>query len=291
MGSNSSFIAELSLLLGKEITTQRSVSGGCIANAARIEAASGELFFVKQITNQNSQEMLAAEADGLKAMREHLPSFVVPELILATDSLLVISWIERGKASSDFYANFGTKLAKVHKQSDAKRFGWNRDNFIGATLQRNQWSDDWSDFWWKYRIAPQLKNARSYFNDSDFTEISERLPERMRTLQEAIKVEAAVPIHGDLWGGNHFPDENGEIVLFDPAFYFGHREAELAMTKMFGSYPPEFYQAYERAYPLQAGYWQERYPMYLLYHQLNHLNLFGASYLRGAQDFISLLIR
>ena len=84
-------------------------------------------------------------------------------------------------------------------------------------------------------------------------------------------------LHGDLWGGNYIADESGDPCLIDPAVYFGHREADLAMTRLFGGFETAFYRAYLEEWPLRDGH-EEREPMYQLYHLLNHLNLFGSGY-------------
>ena len=69
-------------------------------------------------------------------------------------------------------------------------------------------------------------------------------------------------------------------MIFDPAVYYGDREADLAMTELFGGFSARFYQAYQEAWPLDPGY-KTRKTLYNLYHILNHLNLFGGGY--GAQ--------
>jgi fructosamine-3-kinase len=84
-------------------------------------------------------------------------------------------------------------------------------------------------------------------------------------------------LHGDLWGGNWLVSAAGEPVLIDPAVYYGDREADLAMTRLFGGFPPAFYGAYEEVFPLASGH-AEREPLYRLYYLLCHLNLFGESY-------------
>ena len=84
-------------------------------------------------------------------------------------------------------------------------------------------------------------------------------------------------LHGDLWSGNYLIDERGIPWLIDPAVYYGHREADLAMTSLFGGFSNTFYSAYKSAYPISQGY-AEREPLYQLYHLLNHLNLFGTGY-------------
>jgi len=56
------------------------------------------------------------------------------------------------------------------------------------------------------------------------------------------------------------------------------REAEFGMTTLFGGLSHCFYDAYQEMWPLQAGS-DDRIEIYRLYHLLNHLNLFGTSYL------------
>jgi fructosamine-3-kinase len=96
-------------------------------------------------------------------------------------------------------------------------------------------------------------------------------------------------LHGDLWGGNWAADESGNPVVFDPAVYFGDREADLAMTRLFGGFGRAFYDAYESAWPLEAGA-ELRFDLYNLYHVLNHLNLFGGGYRAQAEALIDRLL-
>jgi fructosamine-3-kinase len=84
-------------------------------------------------------------------------------------------------------------------------------------------------------------------------------------------------LHGDLWGGNLAFSTDGEPVIYDPATYYGDREAEIAMTELFGGFSADFYAAYRDAWPIDEGY-RVRKTLYNLYHVLNHLNLFGGGY-------------
>ena len=77
-------------------------------------------------------------------------------------------------------------------------------------------------------------------------------------------------------------------MIFDPAVYYGDREADLAMTELFGGFPARFYDAYNEAFPLPAGYETRRH-FYNLYHLLNHLNIFGAGYLAQVERTLDLL--
>jgi len=163
-------------------------------------------------------------------------------------------------------------LAKLHRQT-GPRYGWHRDGYIGLSPQANAWADDWSEFWWSRRLAPQLARAGL----------------RAEFLRHALKGHRPAPslLHGDLWSGNAGFIDDGP-VLFDPAVYYGDREADLAMSELFGGFAPEFYAAYEQELPLDEGYaWRK--PLYNLYHLLNHLNLFGAGYRAQVEATLGLL--
>ena len=183
-------------------------------------------------------------------------------------------------ASGGDYRALARMLAALHRtQSD--RYGWPGDNYIGATPQPNGWSTDWVEFWRERRMKPQLALAASngFAVDSGFL---------LEGLGKLIGHQPpASLLHGDLWSGNA-GFHRGEPVIFDPAVYYGDREADLAMTELFGGFPREFYAAYDEAYPLPAGYAQRKH-LYNLYHLLNHLNLFGGAYLGQVESTLSLL--
>ena len=83
-------------------------------------------------------------------------------------------------------------------------------------------------------------------------------------------------IHGDLWSGNYIHSMNGP-ALIDPACYYADREMELGMMQLFGGFSRTVWEAYQEEFPL-PGHWQERIPLYQLFHVLNHYLLFGGSY-------------
>jgi fructosamine-3-kinase len=88
-------------------------------------------------------------------------------------------------------------------------------------------------------------------------------------------------LHGDLWGGNRARLADDTPVIFDPATYYGDREADIAMTELFGRFDSRFYTAYDAEWPLDPGYARRR-DLYNLYHLLNHVNLFDGGYGRQA---------
>ena len=160
-------------------------------------------------------------------------------------------------------------------EGPAHQYGFPQNNFIGARPQNNTWSDSWITFFRDQRLAPQFRDADSYFTPADRTKITKLLDNLDRFLVEP---EHPSLLHGDLWAGNVMCGPDGKAMLIDPACYIGHREADLAMTQLFGGFPQAFYEEYKKAAPLQPGY-EERRDLYNLYQLLNHLNLFGPTYL------------
>jgi fructosamine-3-kinase len=259
------------------IETAGRVAGGCIHECFKV-AIGGREFFLKS-NNASHAGNFAAEAEGLAALRDN--AVPAPEPIshgsAGGTAYLLLEWLSLdGKA--DFDA-LGRLLAGAHR-GHGTRFGWRRDNYIGATPQANGWSDDWAAFWRDRRLAPQLALARKNGFDLGKVELDAVLDNH--------KPNPSL-LHGDLWSGNAGFTKDGPVV-FDPAVYYGDREADLAMTELFGGFPRAFYAAYEETYPLQDGY-QARKHLYNLYHLLNHLNLFGAGYLSQVKETLGLLRR
>ena len=163
----------------------------------------------------------------------------------------------------------------MHSVPVLRQYGFPQNNFIGARPQNNTWSDSWITFFRDQRLAPQFRDADSYFTPADREKITKLLDNLDRFLVEP---EHPSLLHGDLWAGNVMCGPDGKAMLIDPACYIGHREADLAMTQLFGGFPQAFYEEYKKAAPLQPGY-EERRDLYNLYQLLNHLNLFGPTYL------------
>ena len=273
------------------VNTCRSVSGGCINEAWMIETTAGKTFFVKS-NRDAAKAMFLSEADGLNAMRAtgtiRVPEVVTVGQLDSGESFLVLEAIAAGGRagrSTDFFETFGRSLAEMHRQGTSQRFGFDSDNWLGSSIQLNPWENDWTKFWGEARLAPQLKMAHDNgHSNRRLQQLGERLIDRIEDSFGSGDEPPAL-IHGDLWSGNYLADENGQPVIFDPACYYAHREAEFGMTKLFGSFPRTFYDAYHEAWPLSQG-WESRVELYTLYHLLNHLNLFGSSYLNGCLDIL-----
>ena len=259
--------------------------GGCIHDSFVIQAGSARLFV--KINGAAFNGAFAAEADGLTAliaagMRAPRP---LGHGVAESRAYLAMEYLDLSGRGD--WAAMGRALAAMHATT-GRQFGWRRDNFIGATHQPNPGQDDWTGFWRDARLLPQLVLGRRNGLPARLIDSGERLAEMLPKL---LGVRAPRPslLHGDLWSGNAAFLADGSPALFDPAVYFGDREADLAMTELFGGFPPGFYAAYADAWPLDAGYVARR-DLYNLYHVLNHANLFGGGYAAQAHALIGRLL-
>jgi fructosamine-3-kinase len=263
-----------------------SVGGGCIHESWVVTDGTVR-WFVK--TNDAAAEPLfEAEADGLAALAESGTVRVPRPLAwgrVGGTSFLAMEYLELGGHGAD--EALGRQLAALHRR-EAPRFGWRRDNFIGATPQRNDFDDDWTAFLRERRLGYQLDLAAQKQGGSRLGRAGEELLERMPALFRSYRPRPSL-LHGDLWGGNAGVTRGGEPVIFDPAVYCGDREAELAMTELFGGFSARFYAAYGEAWPLDEGY-AVRKQLYNLYHILNHFNLFGGGYAGQAEVMMERLL-
>lgn len=271
-----------------KIESKRSVGGGCIHDAWII-AGADHRYFVKT-NNANCFEMFCAEREGLhelaKAGAIRVPVPIACE-IHGAQSFLIMECLTLGVGQRHSAARLGEQLAALHR-TVFPTFGWQHNNFIGATPQVNVANTSWVDFWCKSRLGYQLDLACNNGQSSVLRDVGDRLLARVPVFFADYNPQPSL-LHGDLWSGNVGYDEHGEPVIFDPAVYYGDREADLAMTELFGGFPSQFYQAYQATYPLDAGY-VARKELYNLYHVLNHANLFGGGYGQQAVKMMGRLL-
>lgn len=229
-----------------------------------------------------------AEARGL-ALLAATNAVNVPEVLDydagegAMPAYIVMEWIERESVRHASLLDrrspgevLGRQLAALHRLS-SDTYGLDHGNYCGDTPQDNHWSNSWIEFYGLRRLGFQMDLAGQ--RGLIPRHRRQRLERLIGQLDRWIDESACRPslVHGDLWGGNWLVDSGGRPVLIDPAVYYGDREAELAMCRLFGGFPPEFYRAYDEAWPPTSGR-DDRTPLYQLYHLLNHLNLFGEGY-------------
>ena len=261
------------------------VGGGCINSSYCIKTGSGK-YFLKWNDATRYPGMFEAEARGLalllKSKTLRVP-VVLDTGITGSDSFILMEWIEAGKKQRNFWMEFGRKLAHLHKNSNEK-FGLDHDNYIGSLKQKNNPHASWSSFFYEERLLPQFEMAR-YSGLLDKAS-DQQLQQLAKLLPEIMPDEASSFLHGDLWTGNYLVDEKGEACLMDPAVYYGHREVDLAMTRLFGGFDEEFYMSYEEEYPLKPGF-ENRVDLHNLYPLLVHVNLFGGGYVSQVKSILS----
>ena len=270
-----------------------SIAGGDINQAMRIDGLlDGEVkqFFIK-FNSKDALTMFQAEAAGLLAL-DKVGAICIPEVICvgeAGQSYLVLQNLNLTCGNTRSARQLGEQLAALHKSSlNGTNFGWDRDNTIGSTPQINTPSNSWVDFWREQRLGFQLSLAKKNGASHSLLTKGETLQNELEALFTGVIPEASL-LHGDLWSGNFGYLQDGKPVLFDPAVYYGDREADIAMTELFGGFPAEFYDAYNEAWPLQADY-SKRKTLYNLYHIMNHFNLFGGGYGTQAERMIDQLL-
>ena len=271
------------------IDKQKSIGGGSI-NSAYFISGSGKSYFVK--TNSASRlEMFEAELEGLQEIA-NAKVIKVPKAFCVGSSggraYIVMEYLNihgRGSKSGSM-EQFAENLAEMHRHTHAQ-YGWFRDNTIGSTPQINQQTSDWVEFYRQHRLAYQYQLAARQGYKQLLTR-GELLMSKLDDFFTGYNPPASL-LHGDLWSGNYAIEDGGVPVIFDPAIYYGDREADIAMTELFGGFSSAFYSAYNAGYPLDAGY-KIRKTLYNLYHILNHFYFFGSGYLGQADRMTEQLL-
>jgi fructosamine-3-kinase len=270
---------------GFEAKHRKPQSEGCI-NESWVLSDDERSYFVKLNAAAKAQ-MFAAEADALRELAA-AKAIRVPHPISSgtagAHSFLIIESLPFGAGRPSDWEAMGRQLARLHRQTSAE-FGWHRDNVIGSTPQSNPWTRDWPSFFRDQRLRPQFKLARQNGYQLQTSD------ELLKLVDALLAGHSPVPslLHGDLWSGNAGFLEDGTPVIFDPATYYGDRETDVAFSEFFGGFPSAFYKGYESGWPLDPGY-AKRKKLYNLYHVLNHLNLFGATYLDQSEQMTSELL-
>jgi protein-ribulosamine 3-kinase len=271
------------------IQSHRGVGGGSINQSYQLTLLSGQLYFVK-CNQARSLEMFEAERAGLEALAAaeviRIPTAICSGIANET-AYLVLEYIPLGTQQTETGQQLGEQLAALHR-IQKPQYGWDRANTIGSTPQLNPWTDNWVTFYRQQRLDYQVRLARRQGFSGGWIRMAEQVMEGLGAFFESYNPAASL-LHGDLWAGNWGADQSGDPVLFDPAVYYGDRETDLAMTELFGGFPKAFYRSYQQHYPLDPGY-PMRKSLYQLYHLLNHLNLFGGSYMARVEDILKACI-
>jgi fructosamine-3-kinase len=265
--------------LNTQIILEIPILGGDINSASKIHTNSGEEYFLKW--NQGTPKgMFEAEAMGLQLLASANSGLIVPRVILSGDDFLLMEYLQENTFGNSYV--FGAQLAELHRKSN-ELFGLDSSNYIGRLPQSNSYHHEWLEFFMRERLEPQVKMAVDAGKmDRKFLRIFNRT---MNYTYVIFPKEPPSLLHGDLWGGNFMFTNKGKAAIYDPAVYFGHREMDLAMTRLFGGFSEEFYQGYNDMYPLEKGY-EERFKLCNLYPILVHANLFGGNYIQQANQLL-----
>jgi fructosamine-3-kinase len=305
-------LAQLEEILGARLIQTRTASGGSINQAAILDFSNGASFFLKKFHSPDPQHF-SSEFDGVLSLAKaaeqvnqtirvnqtaqvnKTPSQEPQGYLLRVPrplcwgiqnggSFLVLEYISPGRPAGN-WAQAGRALALLHQLSHEQVYGYYRDNIIGSSPQPNRRVDNWAEFFRDYRLGFQIQRARTNgllpdrydkLVDQALEHVTHLLPEKPH----------ASLLHGDLWAGNLMWDQQHTPVLIDPAVYYGHNEADLAMTELFGGFQKDFYEVYHEVFPIDSAY-NRRKSIYNLYHMLNHLNLFGTSYLSSVVSLLN----
>lgn len=260
------------------------VGGGSINEAHRISTSCGD-FFLKYNLAGLYPQMFELEMKGLKLLAS-TNTIYIPEALYAgfTDkySFLILEYEEKAEPRENFWTLFASQLARLHQQTD-DYYGLGYDNYIGSLKQSNLITTDYLSFFINQRIIPLVKSAldSKLLSHDDLVQFQKLF----LRLGDLLTIEKPALIHGDLWSGNIIVNHNGMPCLIDPAIYYGHRESDIAMTRLFGGFPNLFYEAYNDEFPMSKG-WVERIEIHQLYPLLVHVNLFGQSYVPQVRRII-----
>ncbi len=273
--------SEIERSLDDEILDVKHQSGGDINQAAILTFESRDSLFLKW-NSSAPKRMFETEANGLELLRQPDTDLIIPEPFNFGDDFLLMAVVEQAVLTSDSAFRFGIQLAKLHRNT-SDQFGLDYDNFIGRLPQSNTGHSNWTDFFVTERIEAQLRLGIDLgkFSTSDVN----NLEGFSKNVVQLFPNEPPALLHGDLWSGNYLFTTDGKASIYDPAVYFGHREMDIAMTRLFGGFSSDFYKGYQSEYPLADGF-EERIELCNLYPILVHANLFGGGYVRRALNIL-----
>lgn len=267
------------------IRDRRGIGGGSINQAYQV--TDGDRSYFLKINQAARFAMFEAEALGLKEIAASNTIRVPRPICWGTAegaAYIVMEYLPLAGSSRDSWYQMGQDLAAMHRVTSPLGFGWQQDNTIGETPQKNPWMPDWVTFYVEHRLTYQFQLAQRRGHFPRQKELLAAVP----TLLSGHDPEPSL-VHGDLWSGNAAVTSAGVPVILDPATYYGDREVDIAMSELFGRFPQAFYEGYNASYPLEAGY-ELRKTLYNLYHVLNHFNLFGGGYGSQANMMIDRLL-
>jgi protein-ribulosamine 3-kinase len=273
-----------------EIVGLQRVNGGDINESALVRLENDQSMFVKWILKA-PPDFLEKEAEGLRALRAAASPLIIPEVYAVQvfesgTQTLIMDYLNPIEPSATDWVKAGEGLAMLHSNT-SDTFGWTSNNYIGTLPQENTESDSWPIFFGLERLRQQLfLGLRRGVFGAAFAKGLDRLVAILPSLLPNVAPELT---HGDLWSGNILFTSKGP-ALIDPSVAYAHGEADLAMSKLFGGFPPTFYDAYQQSRPLVPG-WESRMQLLQLYWVMVHANLFGGHYVQQCQSIVDRYVR
>lgn len=246
-------------LLGDRAVSARPMAGGDLSAVMLVRLGSGREVVVKSGPDP------AAEGGMLAAIRA--AGVPAPEPLGASAAALALELMpSEGRLSSDGWRELGQAVRLLH-DARGHGYGWPRDYAFSRLAIPNASCATWPEFWAERRLLPEAHALPA--------ELAARL-EALAVALPSLLPESPVPslLHGDLWEGNVMAHAGHFTGLVDPASYYGHAEADLAMLSLFGQLDPAFQEGYG---PLEPGA-EARRPIYQLWPAIVHARLFGAGY-------------
>ncbi len=261
---------------------ESALGGGCVGDLKRLNLSDGRVVVAKSGAPGSRLDL---EGHMLLYLAENsvLP---VPEVFLAEDDLLLMSFIEGGDAlTAEAELHAADLIASLHG-IEADEFGFDRDTLIGGLAQPNQRSPSWLELFRDQRLLYMAELARE----------TGRLPDGLHARIEILagklgdwigKRARPSLIHGDLWGGNVMARDDRIAGFIDPAIYYADAEIELAFSTMFNTFGDAFFGRYREHREIEPGFFEERRDLYNLYPLLVHVRLFGGSYVGAVERTLS----
>ncbi|KAL7749774.1 hypothetical protein RI367_004650 [Sorochytrium milnesiophthora] len=281
---------------GSSSVRVKALSGGCINDAVKLTVdGSGATYFLKTSSASNAAEMFASEAYSLRLLGQRVSRFggKVPQPLAfgrcqqdASRAYLLCEWLDMTACDERHQRQLAQVLAGMHKEDSGQtRFGFDVTTMCGSTAQDNTWTDSWIEFFMNRRIGALVQKLE---DDKQLQQLNEQLQKvAAKFFPDTLHVRPTL-LHGDLWSGNW--GSSDRPVLFDPACYYGHYEAELSIMQLFGGFSLAFWSTYHAHMPKEQPHFSQRQQLYTLYHQLNHYCMFGRGYRAQCLESIRQLI-
>ncbi|KAI9484129.1 MAG: Fructosamine/Ketosamine-3-kinase [Benjaminiella poitrasii] len=304
MSKNSFISLELERLnLCTTVNKIKTLSGGCISQAACYSTNKGD-YFVKSNSDSKANEWFIAESLALNRFNEAVPGFAPKPIHHSTKgqetAYIITDYIQMNNSmKSNAQKELGRLLSILHASTipEQNQFGFDVTSWCGTIELNNSWSSNWAQFWKTQRLEPLLKQVRGQSSDVD--RLGSLLCSRIEHWlgEDAIGQLQPSLLHGDLWYNNWavYANDSHRPVIFDPASYYGHYEAEFGIMNMFGGFTRDCFDSYYDTLlnntslkPTTNECKEERLVIYESYHHLNHYAMFGDGYGSG---FVNLLER